>query len=327
MILTLVASAGAGEIGHFNGGVMNIRDYLVPEPGFYAASFNYFYTSDQLNDSAGNQIKTVTIVPPGGGPSVTLNVDVNVDVHSVSPTLIWVTDVKPLGLKYGALITATVADTSLSASLAALNGRGVNADNSSFGAGDLLVQPVWLGWTRPHWDVALAYAFYAPIGKYDTETVTLPVVGPVKVESADNIGYGFWTHQIQGAAAWYPMTNRATAVVAALTYETNGKKEGFDLTPGDVLTLNWGISQYLPLKKDLSLLLEVGPAGYDMWQITDDTGRAATSTRDRVHAVGGQLGLTCVPWALSLNVHGFYEFAAQARLQGASVGINIAKRF
>jgi hypothetical protein len=27
------------------------------------------------------------------------------------------------------------------------------------------------------------------------------------------------------------MTNKATAVIAALTYETNGKKADFDLTP------------------------------------------------------------------------------------------------
>jgi len=35
------------------------------------------------------------------------------------------------------------------------------------------------------------------------------------------------------------MTNKATAVVAALTYEMNSKKEDFDLTPGDNLTLDW----------------------------------------------------------------------------------------
>jgi hypothetical protein len=35
------------------------------------------------------------------------------------------------------------------------------------------------------------------------------------------------------------MTNKAAAVVAALTYETNTKKEDFDLVPGDNLTLNW----------------------------------------------------------------------------------------
>jgi len=99
------------------------------------------------------------------------------------------------------------------------------------------------------------------------------------------------------------------------------------VTPGDNLTLNWGISQFLPLKKDMSLLLEVGPAGYDTWQITDDSGSAASNTRDQVHAVGGQLGLTYMPWVASLNVHGFYEYDAQNRFQGGSFEVSIAKKF
>ena len=149
----------------------------------------------------------------------------------------------------------------------------------------------------------------------------------MKTESSDNIGYGFWTQQIQGSVAWYPMDNKGTAVIAAMTYETNGKKKDFALTPGDNLTLNWAVSQFLPLKKDMSLLLEVGPAGYDTWQITDDTGSAAGNSRDQVHAVGGQLGLTYMPWMTSLNFHGFYEYDAQNRFQGGSFGVNIAKKF
>ena len=85
----------------------------------------------------------------------------------------------------------------------------------------------------------------------------------------------------------------------------------------------------MPLNKAQTLLLEIGPAGYDSWQITDDTGSAARNpgVHDEVHAVGGQLGLTYVPWLLSVNFHGFYEFSAQDRFQGASFGLNIAKKF
>ena len=35
--------AQAGEIGHYAGGFMNIRDFfLPPEPGFYGAVYNYW---------------------------------------------------------------------------------------------------------------------------------------------------------------------------------------------------------------------------------------------------------------------------------------------
>jgi hypothetical protein len=48
---------------------------------------------------------------------------------------------------------------------------------------------------------------------------------------------------------------------------------------------------------------------------------------DEVHAVGGQLGLTYLPWLASLNFHAFYEFAAQDRFQGQAFGINLVKKF
>jgi len=330
----LVAAAGlaaaftahAGEIGHFNGAVMNIRDYVMPDPGWYTAIYNYFYMTDQLNNSNGDAINSV-IIKPSPGHGIKLGVGVDVNLYALVPTLIWTTDIKPLGMKYGALISPSFVNANLNADLEALRGRGGTVGTGSFGVGDLFVQPVWLGKSLPHWDLAFSYGFYAPVGKYNTSTVTLPVVGPVTAENAENLSYGFWTHQFQGAVAWYPMTNKATAVIAALTYETNGKKQDFDLTPGDNLTLNWGISQFLPLKKDKSLLLELGPAGYDTWQITHDSGSVATDTLDQIHAVGGQLGLTYIPWILSVNVHGFYEYDAQDRFQGGSFGVNIAKKF
>jgi hypothetical protein len=208
-------------------------------------------------------------------------------------------------------------------------GRGVDADTSQFDVGDLFVQPLWLGWSLTHWDFTFGYGFYAPVGKYDTSTVTLPGGTTVTAEAADNIGLGFWTHQLQGAVTWYPWANKGTAVLAALTYEIHGDKEDFDLTPGQNLTLNWGISQFLPLTKVQKLLLEAGLTGYSSWQITDDSGSDArnSNVHDEVHAVGGQLGLTYVPWFASLNMHYFGEFASQDRFQGHVFGVSVAKKF
>jgi hypothetical protein len=270
----------------------------MPAPGLYGVLYNYFYLSDRLNDGDGNEINSVTI-NPRRGPGVTLGVDVDLDIYVLAPTLLWVSPWKIVGAKYGAFITPTFANASVGASLATTTGRGIDAETAHFDVGDLFVQPFWLGWTLTHWDFAFGYGFYAPLGKYDTDTVTLPRGATVTAESSDNIGLGFWTHQVQGAATWYPWAHKGTAVVAALTYEIHGDKEDFDLTPGQNLTLNWGISQFLPLQKDQKLLLEVGLTGYSSWQITDDSGSDASNpnVHDQVHAVGGQLGLTYVPWA------------------------------
>jgi len=62
-------TAGAGDAGHYVGGMMDIRDYFVPDPGFYAAVYNYFYTTDRYNDQNGNKVSSITINrgPLGGG--------------------------------------------------------------------------------------------------------------------------------------------------------------------------------------------------------------------------------------------------------------------
>ena len=130
-------------------------------------------------------------------------------------------------------------------------------------------------------------------------------------------------------ASSVPSGSKATAVTATLTYNYNGEKEGFDYQPGQILWLTWGISQYLPLKKDESLLLEVGPAGYYQWQISDTTGSDVSNPDSRVQlsGVGGQIGVTYVPWDLIVNFRGFYEYASEERFQGASFGINLIKKF
>jgi hypothetical protein len=325
---TSLNSARAGSVSHYNPGIFNIRDYFVPEPGLYGGIYNYYYTSGQFNDANGNAISSVNI-RPGPGPGVTLDVKPSLDLYAFSPVVIWTTPWNLCGIKYAAYIAPSFANSSIEAEVTTLRGRGVNASNSSFGVGDLFVQPIWLGYTLTNWDFSLGYGFYAPIGRYNTVTVNLPVVGPVTTGSPDNIGLGFWTHQFQGAGAWYPWADKRMAVMAALTYELNTQKRDLDVTPGEHLTLNWGISQYLPLMKDKSLLLEVGPAGYDDWQISDDSGGIAPSdnSRARVHAAGGQLGLTYVPWNAALNFHAFYEYSATARLQGTAYGLSLVVKF
>lgn len=333
-LLTLALSmtapaAKAGEVGHFMPGVPSIRDYVVPEPGFYTALMNYWYSADRINDAGGNRQGNITI-SPGPGPGLTLKPTIDVDIYAISPTFIWVSDWKILGANYAAYAAPSFANATISGSLSTATGRGKAATHESdIGLGDLFVQPIWLGWNKKHFDFALGYGFYAPTGRYDTQNVTLPVVGTFRTEALDNIGLGFWTNQFQGAVNWYPWEDKRMAVSGVLTYETHGEKKDFDFTPGDNLTFNWGISQFLPLTKSQKLLLEVGPMGYSSWQVTDDKGSDASNpgTHDEVHAVGCQIGLTYVPWMLSVNFRYLNEFAARDRFQGQSFGLNIGKKF
>ncbi len=335
LLAVAATTVAAGEIGHFNPGVVNVRDYVMPAPGFYGALYNYVYTSDELTDGDGDARDTVTLPAnrPRGRSGRTLRLDVDLDLYAMAPTLMWVADWTLLGVRYGAYIAPTFANTSLGAALATETGRGVNPSTSTFDVGDVYMQPLWLDWAQEHVDVAVGMGFYAPSGKYDVETLRVPVGRsrslPTTVEAVDNVGFGFWTLQTQLAGAWYPWAHKATAVVLALTPGLHGEKRDFDLTPGQDLTFNWGVSQYVPLDAGATWLLELGVAGDDGWQVSHDSGRDAAQPNvlDQVHAAGGQIGVTQVPWALLVNVHAFQEFAADDRFQGVVVGLNVAKKF
>lgn len=325
LLLSLsVTGAHAGPIGHYAGGLPNIRDIIIPEAGSYALVYNYFYQSGRINDRNGKEVNSITL---GSNPGYTLNVNPDLNAYLLGPSFIWVTDLEIIGGRYGAFVLMPFQNTSVGADLETETGAGLSSNSSQFSIGDMFFQPLWLGWSPEHFDLSVGWGFYAPTGKYNVDTYTFPVVGNVRVADVDNLGLGFWTNQFQGTAAWYPWLNKATAVVIGLTYEVHSEKQDFDLTPGQSLTLNWGISQYLPLTKDQKYLAEVGPAGYDTWQVSNDSGsNAANGVRDQVHGVGFQTGFTAVDQGLAINFHYFYEVASQDRFQGHVFGLSFAKK-
>ena len=113
-------------------------------------------------------------------------------------------------------------------------------------------------------------------------------------------------------------------------YEINSKKDDVDITPGDRFTLEWGISQYLPINADETLLVELGITGYGQWQVSDDSGSDVsifTDARDRVYGAGIQLGVASVPRNASLTFRYVEEYDAEARFEGKLYTLTIAKGF
>lgn len=328
VVMFLANGTGLFAQAHFSPGVASIRDYTMPEPGFYGVLYNYMYTTDRLNDNNGNKISSITIAP-GPGEGITLNVNVNVDIYALAPAFIWVSDWKVAGARYGAYISPSFSNARLRLGRDTIGGESVSIEKGQFAPGDLYVQPLWLSWGGEHLDVTAGYGFYAPVGKYNVRTYDVPLFGPIKVADADNIGLGFWTHEMQGSLSLYPWENKAMAIANTLTYEINGEQRDFDYTPGSYLTWNWGLSQYLPLTKNQNLMLEAGPAGYSQWQVSDDSGSDVRNQgiRGAAHAAGFQAGISYVPWNFSASFRYLNEFSAKNRFQGQSLGLNIAKKF
>jgi hypothetical protein len=309
--LPFATSARAGELGHYGPAVADIRDYVMPaEPGVAFKLYTYYYTSQTFRNANGDKVSTIPL--PGGG---TVNVDVGVDIYVIAPAVLWISDWEILGGHYGAYILPSFGNSSVGASLRTETGLGRGVDESSFGVGDLFVQPLWLGWNWEHWDLSTGYGFYAPIGKFDQG-------------DADNVGLGFWTHQLQLAGAWYPWKERGTAVVGAFTYEFNQEVEDSDTVPGQRASFNLGVSQYLPLGQS-GFLLELGALGYGQFQTTDDEGSDAFrgNVHDQLLGAGAQIGLTYLPWKAAATFKYTRDFAVEDRFEGDNFTLNFAAAF
>lgn len=302
----IVNMARGGEIGRYDDEVVDIRNYFVPV--------------DRISSE---------MVDAFSGP-VNVNVGPRVRSYALMPMLVWAAPYEILGTRYTAYVAPFFANNNVAAELSIVSGTGGNWNSSSFAVSDLYMQRLCLDLGMNHLGISLAYDFYAPVSKYSTQTVPLPnSTDAATVASKNNIRLRYSTLQAQAGIAWYPMTNKTTAVTAVGTYEYNGETSDFDIRPGQMFTITWGVSHYLPLNKNQELLLEVGPAGYDSYQITDSTGGNAfgDTPKSRIDAVGGQLGLTYVPWNAFLAVHGFYEYAAASRFPGASIGLYFGIKF
>lgn len=326
--------SGIAGMSHYLPGMMNIRDFLVPEKeGVYAALYLGHYSTAELTDKHGNAIDSATFqvsktLGPGipASASITANIDSEVDMYLIAPTFVWNTGYQILGADYAMLISIPFANTSLGASLdtltninlanraASLN-KQLSVDDSAFNISDIFVQPLWLGWHGKHYDVSTAYGFYAPSGKYSSDDIA-------------NTGLGFWGHQFQVAGAFYPFEHKSTALMLAGTYEVNHETQGKDFTQGGHFTLNWGVSQFLPITD--SVLLEVGPAGYSQWQVQDNHGADQPSflnSPNQVHAVGGQIGLAIPKADMQFTFHYFAEYEAESRFRGDYAGFTAAIKF
>jgi len=326
--------SGFGGVSHFLPGMMNIRDFLVPEKeGVYAALYLGNYSTSELKDNQGNTINTATFQASGNvGPgipaeaSITANIDANVDMFLIAPTLVWNSGYQILGADYAMLISIPIANTSIGAALDTLTdinlanqavsaNKQLSVDDSAFNISDIFVQPLWLGWHGKHYDVSTAYGFYAPSGKYNADDIA-------------NTGLGFWGHQFQLAGAFYPFENKGTALMLAGTYEVNHATQGKEFTQGGHFALNWGISQFLPITEDM--LLEIGPSGYSQWQVQDNQGADQPSflnSPNQVHAVGGQIGLALPKADTQFTFHYLTEYGAESRFRGDYAGLTAAIKF
>ena len=300
------------QAGHYSPAIKNIRDMANPPSGFFVLWYNAYTFSDQYIDKNGkafHSIKLDELYP--SFPRI--NVDVDVKGLTTIPAVFWASRFKILG---GAKYMAGVSPSYFSIDASIITERGgilqdttvvrvVSGKNSGFT--DMFFAPVGLSWGFTHFDATFLYGFYAPTGTYSSG-------------ASDNVGLGFWTHQFQGYGYYYPFTDKSSAVMAGLTYEMNGKIKDADVTPGNRVSLEWGLAQYL------SSRFEVGVQGGHNWQVSEDAGEKVywdKSAYDQKSTLAFNAAYWLWEKRLMVNAKYAFDFGIRQRMQNQAILFNV----
>src|SRR5271169_2815537 len=241
MLLAWSASASAQQKGQWQPGQFGLNAGVIPSPGITYANMPLSYSASQLNNSSGSPVQGVT-------GTYSIWVDENV--------VYYVPSHKILGGYFMPYIDLNWATGSL---VADITGTNLSGRGGGSGFADTYVQPLNLGWHfGKRVDFNAGYAFVAPTGRYTAG-------------ASNNVGSGYWGNFITSGTTFYITKNKGTSANLATAWEIHGQRtvasvpagEFSNKTPGQAFTIEWGLGQVLPLKKDLSRLLQVGLIGYD----------------------------------------------------------------
>src|SRR5208337_3434007 len=97
------------------------------------------------------------------------------------------------------------------------------------------------------------YSFTAPTGR-------------CPAGASNNVGSRYWGNNITSDTTLYLTKNHGTTANFSISWENHGQRtvdsvparQTSKITPGQAFTDEWGIGQVLPLKKDMSMLAQLG---------------------------------------------------------------------
>jgi hypothetical protein len=189
LILVAPVALAQQETSHYPPGAEGLKAASLPPPGTYLKWYNVVYTADTLKDRHGKDVPA----------------DLNVNVFATVPRLIWMTEAKFLGADYGMDVAVPFLNVDLKVGAAGIN-------DSTFGLGDVLYEPVVLGWHFDQMDIGAAAGIWMPTGDFDPSS-------PV------NAGKGFYTGMFTLGSTFYFDEEKTWHLSALGRYETNSQTE------------------------------------------------------------------------------------------------------
>jgi len=285
------SSALAQQKGQWVPGQFGLNAGVIPDPGITYANLALNYSASQLNGPNGNRV-------PGINGTYSFWVDENI--------IYFVPKHKILGGYFMPYIALNYANGEL---VANITGTNLSGGGGGSGFADTFVEPLNIGWHfGKRVDFNAGYAFTAPTGRFTQG-------------ASNNVGSGYWGNDITSGTTLYMTKNHGTTANFATAWEIHGQKSGTNITPGQAFTDEWGIGQVLPLKKDMSMLAQLGFVGYDQWQVSNSSGTLGPIPESlipfySVHAMGVQANFIMPAKALVGFFKYYDEYRAVARPEG-----------
>jgi hypothetical protein len=314
---------------HYPAGSEGIKAGSLPPPGLYFKDYNSFYTYNEVPDFYNGQELT----------SKFIQFDY---VQALRP--IWITPFHFLGADFGMAARIPFEYQQFTHSQVAGYVPGfpglpsgpatiTSVTERQFGLSDVQIEPLMFSWRLRRFDLTSSASFWAPTGRFNQ----------LNNFNFYNLGAGFWTYSFSLGATWYPDAQKTWAVSVLNHYDLNTAQYGtlynvtpstshplgiapFATTPGDIYTLEWGISKMVAKR------LELGLTGYYQQQVSRTEGPAPfgpTGPGQEIHVagIGPELVVTFPGCGLRASLRYDYEFSAEDHPQGHLVNLTLTKSF
>ena len=235
------ASATEGGGGAYPNGAEDFMAGALPPPGTFFKNYLTYYTATRLKDNDGK----------------TAPIDFDLKVAADVLRFIHVTNYKVLGADWAvhAFIPLVYQDVSIP-------GR----DDDRFGLGDIIVNPIILGWHSKNVHVTAGLDIYIPTGSYNQDRLA-------------NTGRNYWTFEPVLGATY--LSDGGFEVSAKFMYDFNTENDDTKVRSGQEFHFDYLVG-YHPTKE-----WAVGLNGYCYFQVTEDQRNGNdVGNKGRVYALG-----------------------------------------
>ena len=282
-------AAWAGGSGAYPNGAEDFMAGALPPPGTYAMLYSNYYSADHYKDDHGDNYRT--------GPMA----DIDISVWANVLRIVHVTDFKILGASYAVqtLIPYLYMDFDFGPAFDFMS-------DTRSGLGNIIVDPIVLGWHTPKFHCIAGLDIYLPTGRYDKNDV------PV------NPGNNVWTFEPALAVSYL---DGPIDLSLKLMYDFSTTNDDY-LDPGTGRTVDRIPGQEFHCDfaagYNFAGAWTAGLAGYYYQQTTDDEidGADVPNDKGRVLALG-----PVIKYAhknMSFTLKSLFETAVENRPAGNS---------